>query len=131
MRGFFNCGTRIRFRPITRAIRRRYRVPPVPDDKEVPVKSSLPADFNPWLAMDALQGLTEALYWQLTEGPAAEELRDGKRHASLVGLAYAARKLARELNAYFRAASEAGFEFPANGDSPESVNDARGNWRVN
>lgn len=95
------------------------------------MKSSLPADFNPWLAMDALQGLTEALYWQLTEGPAAEELRDGKRHASLVGLAYAARKLARELNAYFRAASEAGFEFPANGDSPEGVNDARGNWRVN
>lgn len=70
------------------------------------------SDFNVWLALDALQGITEALYQQLTEGPASEMPLDRGTHASLIGLAYAARRLARELNEYFRAASEAGLELP-------------------
>lgn len=68
--------------------------------------------FNVWLTVSALQGITEALYQQITEGPASEASLDRETHATLVGLAYAARRLARELNEYFRAASEAGLELP-------------------
>ncbi len=68
--------------------------------------------FNVWLTVDALQGITEAIYRELTEGSASEASFDRETHARLVGLSYAACRLARELNEYFRAASEAGLELP-------------------
>ncbi|HEX7046005.1 MAG TPA: hypothetical protein VF275_00340 [Gammaproteobacteria bacterium] len=70
------------------------------------------AGFNVWLTINALQGITEALYRELTEGAASEASFDRQTHATLIGLSYAARRLARELNEYFRAASEAGLELP-------------------
>lgn len=84
-------------------------------------RSRVPADFNPWLALDALMGITDSLFWQLTEGPAADAVRDAETHARLVGLAYSARTLARELNTYFRAASEAGLELPAGSGKDSEV----------
>ena len=78
-------------------------------------------DFDPWQAVDALQGVTEALYWQLTQGPASERPMSDAAHASACGLAWAACRLSRELNEYFRAASEAGLELPKGGVRDEAA----------
>ena len=58
------------------------------------------ADFNPWLAIDALKGVSEALVWQLTEGPASEQPLPRSVHASLLGLAWQASRLANDLNEF-------------------------------
>ena len=75
-------------------------------------KPQRPADFNPWLAADALKGLSEAMHLFITEGPAADEPLSRGAHASMIGLSWTAQRLAHELHAYLAALSEAGIELP-------------------
>lgn len=79
----------------------------------------IPPDFDPWRALDALMGATDAIHWYLTEGPAAEDPLPPDAHASLNGLAWLAALLSRQLNGYFRMLSEAGFEFPEPPPEPD------------
>lgn len=72
----------------------------------------IPPDFDPFRALDALLGAAEAMHWYLTEGPATEEPLPPDAEASINGLAWLTALLSRQLNAYFRQLSEAGYEFP-------------------
>ena len=93
----------------------------------------VPDDFDPWKALDALQGTTEAILWHLTEGPASEKPMSSGALASVQGLTFLAARLARELNAYFRVASEGGLQLPVlepDADS-DNVRETSGIYRVN
>ncbi|MBW3566893.1 MAG: hypothetical protein KY410_02865 [Proteobacteria bacterium] len=95
-------------------------------------KHTLPDDFDPWMAADALKGVTEAMYWFVTEGPGAGQSWSRGTHASLVGLSWIARRLAHELHLYMTRLSEAGIEFPKL-DNPgdEEIRDAAGIYALN
>lgn len=91
-----------------------------------------PADFNPWLAADALKGLSEAMHWFITEGPAADEPMSRGAHASMIGLSWTAQRLAHELHAYLAALSEAGIELPTFGNRDErSVQESAAEYALN
>lgn len=94
------------------------------DQREV-----LPHDFNPWLATDALKGITEAIHWFVTEGPGAEHPMPAGAQSSLIGLTWAGRNLARQLHAYFAALEAAGIELP--GTESREVREPSANYLVN
>jgi len=94
-------------------------------------KHSLPDDFDPWLAADALKGLTEALYWFLTEGPAADQPMSRGTHSSLIGLSWAARRLARELHAYMAVLSEAGVVLPMPESPDNEIGESAAGYALN
>lgn len=62
----------------------------------------VPEDFNPWITLDAIRGLADAVHHMVTEGPGTDdEMTDGDR-ASLEGLTALMREKAHALHDYFR-----------------------------
>ena len=80
-------------------------------------------DFNLFLAAEALQGALEAIFEMLAEIP-TDETEAQRCFASLAGLAWAGRRVARELNAFLLEASDR-HRFPLNYGSlaPEDDDD--------
>lgn len=61
-----------------------------------------PENFNPWIALDAIRGLADAIHHMVTEGPGADnEMTDGDR-AAMEGLTGLMREKAHALHDYFR-----------------------------
>lgn len=95
-------------------------------------KYTLPEDFDPWMAADALKGVTEAMYWFMTEGPGTGQTWTRGTHASLVGLSWIARRLAHQLHAYMTMLSEAGIELPnVNKPDSEGIGETAGAYGLN
>lgn len=97
-------------------------------EKHIP---GTPEDFDPLRAVDALLGLSEAIHWYLTEGPAAEEPIPRDARAAINGLAWTAARLSRQLHEHFRALSEAGFEFPETSSETGGVRERSAPYAIN
>lgn len=62
---------------------------------------SVPEGFNPWITLDAIRGLADAIHHVLLEGPGAEDRMAYGDRAALDGLAGLMRDRARALHDYF------------------------------
>ena len=73
---------------------------------------TFPPLFQPFLAADALAGITQAMFEKLDNGPPVAEPELTDYWNELSGLIYASRVLAKQLHEYLDAIDQAGHRIP-------------------
>ncbi|MCG8436419.1 MAG: hypothetical protein MJA83_20570 [Gammaproteobacteria bacterium] len=73
---------------------------------------TFPPLFQPYLAADALAGITQAMFEKLDNGPPDKEPESTEYWMELSGLIYASRVLAKQMHEYLDAIDLAGHRVP-------------------